>query len=258
VFLKYTHKTAWVWFGKNSFPFWKQNEFFWDGDVNPEGVSAHYGFKELLGKNSKVGVTAGWYAIDNLDRLGVPCIGAGQLGVVKKTGEWVVKAAGGLFDFKNEGSDTVAGTYNPLEGMDHRIVTLSGQVAYKKLPAFPVKVGGDFLTNLLEPKSPGFEEQTSGYVAQISVGKLKSKGDFLFGFYYAHIEKYAVIANFAQDDWWRFGNGHTNSSNLHGFEVRLGYQPTKKINAVVRHYSAKMIKGDKKANRIRFDLNTKF
>jgi len=39
VYLKYKKNSFWAWAGKNSFPFWKQNELFWDDDVNPEGVA---------------------------------------------------------------------------------------------------------------------------------------------------------------------------------------------------------------------------
>ena len=94
--------------------------------------------------------------------------------------------------------------------------------------------------------------------AQLLLGKLKKPGDWLIGGYYSHIEKFAVVPNFAQDDWWRFGSGHTDSSDLTGFELRFGYQIAPKMNIVARHYVTEMIKDDKEADRFRLDLNVKF
>ena len=46
--LKANYSKAWWWLGKNGFPFWKQNELWWDDDVNPEGVAL--GFKSQVNK----------------------------------------------------------------------------------------------------------------------------------------------------------------------------------------------------------------
>ncbi|MBT8228980.1 MAG: putative porin, partial [Bacteroidia bacterium] len=45
VYIAGKYDKYWWWVGKNSFPFWKQNELFWDDDVNPEGLAAGASFK---------------------------------------------------------------------------------------------------------------------------------------------------------------------------------------------------------------------
>ena len=38
-YVKGTYRHMWWWMGKNGLPFWKQNELWWDDDVQPEGIS---------------------------------------------------------------------------------------------------------------------------------------------------------------------------------------------------------------------------
>ncbi|MFQ5627781.1 MAG: putative porin, partial [bacterium] len=136
------------------------------------------------------------------------------------------------------------------------IFVLSGQVKFGGKT--PISVGADLMANTEDPTISGFEDQKTGYVAQASIGQLKNTKDWLLGFYYANIERFSVIENFAQDDWWRFGSGHTNSSDLKGFEIRAALQIGKNTNLVARHYVTEMIVGNNEANRFRIDLNTKF
>lgn len=46
-------------------------------------------------------------------------------------------------------------------------------------------------------------DEKTGYVLGLNLGGLKQKKDWLVGYYYAHIEKFAVVARLAQDDWLR-------------------------------------------------------
>ncbi|MFQ5652805.1 MAG: putative porin [bacterium] len=255
-YFKYSWKSGWFWIGKNSFPFWKQNELFWDDDVNPEGVSASYSAKDFAGPGSKLTLTGGEYIIDNFNDLLESSVVAGQVSVNKKTGAVNFTAAAGLFFFNNNNGDTLS--FNALNNMDHNILVVSAQVKFDVSPSLPVTVGADYMKNLEDPAVAGFDDETRGFVAQVSLGKLKAPGDWLFGAYYARIEKFAVVPNFAQDDWWRFGSGHTDSSDLKGFELRAAVQIGKKMNLVARHYVTEMIKGSKEANRFRLDLNVKY
>jgi len=255
-YFKYSFKSGWVWLGKNSFPFWKQNEMFWDDDVIPEGVSAAYVLKEVAGPGSRVTFTGGQYIIDNFDNLFDSSISAGQVAFNKKSSSASFTGAAGVYHFNNNSGDTLS--FNALNDMDLTVLVASAQVNFKINNKLPVRVGADYINNFEDPTVPGFENETNGFVAQVLVGKLKKPGTWTAGFYYARIEKFALVANFAQDDWWRFGSGHTDSSNLKGFELRFGYQVAPKINLVARHYVTEMIVGDKDANRFRLDLNIKY
>ncbi len=253
IYFKYKFESGWFWIGKNSFPFWKQNEMFWDDDVAPEGVSASYSAKDFAGEGSKLTLTGGQYIIDHFNEgLFESTISAAQVSLNKKSDAVAVTGAAGIYLFNNEAGDSVS--YNALNGMDLKIFVASAQVKFNLSTDVPMTLGADYMKNFEDPTMSGFEDETNGFVAQVSV----QPGKWLLAAYYAHIEKFAVVANFAQDDWWRFGSGHTDSSDLEGYELRLGYQLGNKMNLVARYYVTDMIKSDKKANRFRLDLNVKY
>ena len=256
VYFKYYFKSGWFWLGKNSFPFWKQNEMFWDSDVNPEGASVSYNTKNFAGPDSKLTLTGGQYILDNFNTLFKSSLTAAQVSLNKKTDAANFTAAAGYYYFNNTSKDTVS--YNPLDDMNHKILVVSGQVKFNVNPTLPVTLGADYIKNFEDPTVAAFKDETNGFVVQVALGKLKKPGDWLLAGYYARIEKYAVVANFAQDDWWRFGSGHTDSSDLKGFELRLAYQVGQKMNLVARHYVTDMIVGSKDANRFRLDFNIKY
>lgn len=251
IYFKYAADNAWFSVGKNSFPFWKQNEMFWDDDVTPEGVSAAYTLKDFSGESSKLTFTAGQYILQGSDDLFASTLTAGQAALHGKSGAAKFSFGAGLYYFKNSDSDTL--NYNALSRQDYNVFVASAQLKMN-LGEIPLVVGADYMKNLQEPTVAGLEDETNGFVAQVLV----KPGQWTAGVYYAHIEKYAVVANFAQDDWWRFGSGHTDSSDLQGFELRLAYNLGNKMNLVARHYVTDMIAGSKKANRFRLDFNMKY
>ena len=256
MYLTYTRGGAQIRTGKHGFPIWKQNEMFWSDDVNPEGISALYNFDRFTGEKNRVRVMGGQYIIDDFDALFGSSFTTIQANTRHQAGTAVLSTALGYFFFNNADEDTVINTYNPLNGMDHHILLFSGQVRINA--RWPIVIGGDVMRNFKKPTIAGFQDETSGYVGQLLVGRLNNPGDWLFGVYYAYIEKFALIAHFAQDNWWRFGSGHTDSSDITGFELRLGYQMAPGINIIARHYVTEEIKGTREANRFRVDFNVGF
>ena len=251
MYFKYSFNSAWFWIGKNSFPFWKQNEMFWDDDVTPEGLAGAYVVKGFAGPESILTFTGGQFVIDDFNDLFGSSMTAGQVALNKKTSAVNFSAGVGLYYFNNSTGDTAS--YNPLNNMDHNILVASAQFKFN-MGKVPVTIGGDFMKNLEDPNLTGLEDETNGFVAQL----LLNPGKWTAGVYYVHIEKFAVVANFAQDDWWRFGSGHTNSSDLEGFELRLAYDLGNRMNLVARHYVTEMIVGNNEANRFRLDFNIKY
>jgi hypothetical protein len=49
----------------------------------------------------------------------------------------------------------------------------------------------------------------------VLLGQLKQRNDWLVGYYYAHIETFAVNASYSTDDWSRFGNGAQAANSDH-------------------------------------------
>ena len=138
-----------------------------------------------------------------------------------------------------------------------------------------MKFGVDFVYNLEDcTKTPWIteaqlEEEKTGYVFSFSLGSLEDKGKVQFGYSYAHIEKYAVVDYFAQDDWvsWSFPDNTpgTRSSNFKGHEFQAAYAFGPGFNVVTRLYLVDGIKKNmptdasiESADRFRVDFNIGF
>ena len=125
-------------------------------------------------------------------------------------------------------------------------------------------LGLDYFSNLKNyDNNPNidavFKDQDTGYVGSVKYDFNK----FQLGYYYAHIEKYAVVDYLAQDDWVRWGNSDmTRSSNFSGHEFRAVYKINSKFNMVLRAYFVDGLETTgttlESGTRIRFDFNIKF
>jgi len=263
VYIKYEKNNFWFWGGKNSFPFWKQNELFWDSDVNPEGIALGGNFK-LNDSGLKLASASGFFIPSNSAQISSnqARIFAFQLNLINKTKGMHYTVSSGIFIFKDlPNAPDNTGTYL----MNYNIWDTGLKIILQKLP---ISFGFDYLNNLKNYKSnaninPVFVDETKGYVANITYGNSKKKGDIQIGYYYSSIGKYAVVDYFAQDDWVRWGNTNfTRSSNFKGSEIRFKYTIGKNFNAVLRGYFVKGIKTTgtslESGNRLRLDFNIKF
>lgn len=253
-----------VWGGKNSFPFWKQNELFWDNDVTPEGVAASYRLE--LGSSSRLDINTGAFILSDSgasNRFNKKTrLLAGQAVGTWKLSRVGINASAGYFDFNDNPAED-----NPaLLNLDYRIWVLSFKSVIKNLPK-PLILGIDYMKNTANYSTSMFNRnETTGYVFSVKYGGLKNKGDWLLGYYYAHIEKYAVVPYFAQDDWLRWGSStQTKSSNFKGHEFRAAYAFGPKFNLVARLYLVNGITPESASanskedgNRFRLDLNIGF
>ncbi len=271
LYLKRDCGHLWMWAGKNSFPFWKQNEMFWDDDVTPEGVAL--GAKLKANDATTFGVNLGKFFLGSSGLSNAWGDKSGFLGaqaVLNWKGESMgVTAAGGMFHFTaDEADSTDEGDAAQVMAMDYGIMVFGAKLSLNNF-AKPVALGVDFMSNgeSYDEDTVARADQTSGYVASVNVGGTKNPGDWRLGFYYANIEEYAVVAPFAQDDWMRWGSStQTRGSNFKGFEFRFAYAMAPKSNITLRYYSIEGIElrsTDADAvvetgSRIRLDFNTKF
>lgn len=262
-----SYKSFWGWAGKKNLPFWKQNELWWDDDVNPEGISL--GMK-LDGKNFRLRPTFGFF-VANHDHNGVlpdATIGAGQIMGEVRTGKAKIIAATGYYRFDNlynvpESDDLFTGT---RFRMDYNLVVSGLQFTWGS--KIPIVLGVDHFTNLAEYGGdtlidPVFSDEKDGFVGSILIGKQREKGDWLIGYYYAYKEMYSVISYYGEDDWVRWGNINRNrNTNYRGHEFRFAYNFATRINAVLRVYLVQGLKTNglttETGNRVRLDLNFKF
>ena len=85
------------WAGRNSFPFWKQNELFWDDDATPAGVAASY---EVPLRQARIQFNGGFFALPDggVDFNGQ--MGAGQAVFSAGSDPLRITLAGGFFGLR--------------------------------------------------------------------------------------------------------------------------------------------------------------
>jgi hypothetical protein len=171
--------------------------------------------------------------------------------------------AGGVYVIDGE-----AGSENLLNGNGNRDYILwvgNAQVKFNET-RLPITLGVDIMHNSEDysladpdPFTVKNRNQDDGYVLSVLAGKSGASGDWLAGYYYAHLETLAVNASYAQDDWMRWGTANqTNASNFKGHEFRMGVTLTKKLNLLARLYLVDAITSVEDGMRFRIDLNYEF
>jgi hypothetical protein len=261
-FAKVSLDPVWVWGGSNGFPFWKQNEHFWDDDVTLLGGAAGGGFDTGVGKLS---VTTGVFALpDGMMSHQLGKMIAGQLKYSGDVAEGIkLNAAAGYFDMK--GKDGAVNIRNGNGARDYQIGVVSVQAKLLAMD-MPITLGVDFMHNFESysaSDSNAFtvanRNERDGFILSAKVGKLKEWGDWLVGYYFARIETLAVNASYAQDDWVRWGSANqTDSSDLRGHEFRTAFAISGRTNLVARLYIVDAITSTQDGKRFRIDFNTKF
>ncbi|RLD22129.1 MAG: hypothetical protein DRI69_02125 [Bacteroidetes bacterium] len=268
-FIRGNHKHFWWWGGKNNFPFWKQNELFWDDDVNPDGLA--FGSNIKLSERVNFKPTASYFIVySNGQKFNTDAsFSALQLAFDFGLDQIGITAASGYYRL----NDIPIQSDGPGIGLlSYQFITSGVKVALKT--RIPITVGADLMVNFEDYSNDslitasGLESDKTGFVASLSIGKLQKKGDILFVYYYAYIQKYSVVDYFAQDDWvrWSYENtSGTRSSNFKGHEFRLAYAFGSGFNVMTRLYLVDAIKKNhpedvsrESGNRFRIDFNIKF
>ena len=269
-FIMYSENGFTAWAGKNPFPFYTHDELFVTRDISPEGLYGSYEYK--LSENFKLKPAVAFFIISSsgksfdLDKS----MKAFQLSANYKSGQNELNLSTGYFML-----DSLA---NAPDGT--QTYNLSYDFSYSNLKytysgfKIPVSVAGNLMLNTatLDNKTivaNNLQNQKTGYSATFEVGKLKVAKDFLLSVTYAHIEKYAVVDYYTQDDWvrWGFPGGASGGrdSNFEGFELRAGYAFGPNCNLLMRTYFVHGIVKNTPAavaletgNRFRIDLNVGF
>jgi len=259
-FVHYATSSFWIWGGRNNFPYWKQNELFWDDDVTPAGLAAGYDFSDASGKLS---FTGGCFTLPDGAINFHGNLTAGQITYVPNLGNISLIIAGGIFAFGGE-----KGSENLLTGnggRDYMLWVGNAQLKFNEAQ-LPITIGVDVMHNSEnysntdpDPFTVINRDQVDGYVLSIAAGKSRNPGDWVAGYYYAHLETLAVNASYAQDDWMRWGNAdQTDASNFKGHEFRMGVTLTKKFGVLARLYLVDSITTVQDGKRFRIDLNYEF
>ncbi len=254
-FLKAKGETAWGWIGRNSLPFWKQNELYWDDDVTPAGLA--FGFKTAAGDGS-FAFNGGYFSLPVGMQEFAGNLAAAQLVF---SGQSFTVAAG-LLDVDANPADADAGRLlrsNGLRDYSIWVGSLQGKLGKWTLGADVMHNDESYSPSDPDPVTAANHDQTDGFVLSVKYGGLKAKGDWLAAVYYAEIEALAVNSSYAQDDWVRWGSAtETRGSDLEGSELRFAYALEKNMNLVTRLYLVEAITTQEDGSRFRLDFNYKF
>ncbi len=252
-----------AWVGKNSLPFWKQNEMFWDDDVTPAGLGGDYTLK--FGNNKKLVFNLGYFSLPVGMRNYSGNMGSSQVAYHHTGDKFGFDVSGGLLKMDANPNDPNSGALQNGNGVrDYSIWVTSFQGKFKVAGKI-MKLGADLINNVKSYSSADSNsytaanyDQTAGYVFMFKWGS-KSKGNWLLGYYYAHIEALSVNSSYAQDDWVRWGTSiETRGNNMKGHEFRFAYGLADGMNIVTRLYLTEAITTQEDGKRLRIDLNYKF
>lgn len=251
------------WAGRNSFPFWQQNEMLWDSDTTISGLAGT--FSTQSNEATKFTLHTGYFGLPvGLDKFSGEMFAA-QAVVESKLSDVGLVAAGGLFVINADATDPDNGLL--LEGNGARDYTIAaGNLQAKtEVGGRPLTFGADLFINLEDyendpdPFTAANADETTGYTFSVMLGSTANAKDWLLGYTYARIEQFAVDNSYAEDDWVRFGaGGQTRASNIKGHELRAGYAITDNVNVLTRVYLVDAITTKEKGDRLRVDLNIKF
>lgn len=258
-FVQAKRKTAWVWSGRNSPAFWKQNELFWDDDATVVGVGAGY---RIGSEASNVSFNAGTAALPD---GGVDLNGwmhSGQAVYAANRGPWGFTAALGFFRLQgSEGSrhlrngngerdySILVGNLQTKTNAGNRTLTLG----------FDVMHNAEDYDDARDAFTIANRNEKDGFVISAHWGQTSQPKDWQVGYYYAWIETLSVNASFAQDDWIRWGTANqTDASDFKGHELRFVYVPVKNMDIMARLYLVEAITSVQDGKRFRIDLNYKF
>lgn len=260
-FVQYKEGAFTAWGGRNTTPFWQQNEMWWDEDVTPTGLAVSYDAKLSSGTLTTTG--AAFLLPDGMLHLNGSFAGL-QEKFTRAIAPGQLTVAAGLYRFTEEEGARYLRNRNGAR--DYLLGVVSAQWTTPIEKNLPLALGVDLIKNFenygtadVAPFAARQQDETNGYVFSAVLGQTKNPGDFQFGYWYAHIETLAVNASYSQDDWARFGAGpQSDVTDIKGHEFRATYVLTKSLNVQARLFFVDAITSVQDGKRCRVDLNWKF
>jgi hypothetical protein len=260
-YLQFKQGVFTAWGGRNTTPFWQQNEMFWDEDVTPTGIAATHETK--LEQGSLTTTVGAFYLPDGMTDLNGSLLG-GQLKYSLPLKPSQLTLAAGLYRF--DGKNGAANLRNRNGARDYLVGVLSAQWQTPLAGGPPLTLGVDLIRNFADysaadvaPFAAVQTDENNGYVLSVLLGQLKQPRDWQVGYFYAHIETLAVNASYSQDDWARFGSAtQADVTDFKGHEFRATYIITQRLNIGARLFLVDAITSVQDGKRGRIDLNWKY
>ena len=269
-YLTYDHGGFEAWIGRNEMSFWHQDDLFVFDNVTYAGLGGSYehglGRGQLTWNLNYVALPVGMNKTSGTGLLG-------QLVYEQDFERWGFTLAGGYFgtgaDPDNPDGQTLL-TENSTR--DYRVVNVMAQFRSTVFDR-PYFIGLDYNRNLEnygdsppDSFSQFHKDDREGYVLEFVLGEQGGSGDWLFGYYFSHLEALAVHSSYIADDWVRWGNANqVRATNLKGSELRAIYSFSPTMNIFARLFFVDAIDlleaGDttlETGNRLRIEFNISF
>lgn len=203
--------------GKLANPFYKpgKSELIWDGDLNPEGVSAQFESDTSV----KVYGSVAYLVIDERKNDADDAyLFGGQFGLKIPIGSAKLNIAGGYYSYINqEGYEAFGEDYgNTLDDTGLYTMDFTNVEAFVELKAklgtVPFGLYGHYVVNTEA------DENDTGYQFGFSLGKVKESMSWQFKYSYKEIEADSVVGAFTDSD---FIGGGTDGKG-HEIQAALG------------------------------------
>ena len=256
-----------TWVGKNTYPFLKIDEMFWNDNVFPEGVALNGSWRFGPGFFNGLGLHAGHFIARHAQASFSDDASYQAFQAVGHFANGRVKFAPAIFQFNNlsnipDGQGTFVLDYSIAKLLADWIIVRKPNVALGAEAYFNLN---DYSANDSIPVN--LRDQTNGVTVHFRVGDLKAKGHWTAQVHLAYIQKYAIVDYFAQNDWARwdyssFGAKGSRLSNMKAVELRLGYAFSPLFNLIFRGFLTEQIVAEgaftETGKRVRLDLNIGF
>ncbi len=246
--------------GKMEQPFIKVSDLVWDNDYNPEGAVLKY----KTGETIELLLNGGMFWLEVREAVDETTMAGGQVAVKYNTeGASYVQAGVGLFSYDNiEGTDLLFDPAKSKGNLTDKVV--KGDVTNSVygtgfttpevfVEAFfnttvPVSLYGSYIVN------DDADEEDTGYIAGVRVGKAKAQGSWELDYNWRHLEANAVVGAFADSD--SFGGG----TDGEGHRLSASYQISKTLKSTVTYFmnEAKISKDGEDYDRLQVDFSAKF
>lgn len=191
-----------VYAGKIPLPF-ARTDLVWDADVNPQGVSALYA--RALSSNAQLRLTSLYFIVDDQISGGdTTMMGAQVKYEAAPSRNWKLNVSAAYYDYqlgRGDGADdgdfrsnsrNPDGTYQS----DFDLCDLIVEFAWPGVEdRWPMRFRANYVANV------GMKTAAdSGYVADFSIGRTSSSGDWRIGYGYSTAERDAIFAAFSHDN----------------------------------------------------------
>jgi hypothetical protein len=250
--------------GKMENPFAMVGDLVWDGDLNPEGIALK---QKVGGDGLDLLLNAGAFSVEERSATtdDATLLGGQVAAKFKSDAVHGIVGAGYYYYDNLKGFSPVV---DPLDGFGNSIietvdpvteeVTAAAYATGFELVDLIAEVGGDIgvpaavYGNFVQNQDA--DEDDTGYMLGLKLGKTKEPGSVDFNYNYRELEANAVLGAFSDSD---FIGGGTDGK---GHKVAVGVQLTKVLKGQVTYFMNEIgLEGDAKDyDRLQIDVAGKF